>query len=243
MHKIEIPQYMLDRIVKRRGSLTIHDRIDAARTALLVVDMQNFFIAPGQGAEIPVNREITPIINRLADSLRAAGGTVVWITSTWTDETRQSWSVFFEDFVGPEARESMVDAMREGCYSHELWPELEPKDGDWHVVKNRFSAFIQGASDLEARLRAADIDTIVVTGTVTNVCCESTARDAMMRNFKVIMVSDANGARNDDEHNASLAALYQVFSDVQTADEVIQHLVPAAATDDATANSTADAAE
>jgi ureidoacrylate peracid hydrolase len=235
MHKIEIPQYMLDRIMKRRGRMTIYDRIDAGRTALLVVDMQNFFIAEGQGAEIPVNREITPIINRLAEALRAAGGTVVWVTSTWNDETRRSWSVFFEDFVGPEARESMVDAMREGCYSHELWSELEPRDGDWHVVKNRFSAFIQGASDIEARLRAADIDTLIVTGTVTNVCCESTARDAMMRNFKVITVSDANGARNDDEHNASLAALYQVFSDVQTADEVIQHLVPvAAAATDAT---------
>ena len=132
MHNIALPKYMLDRIVERRGRLTIHDRIEASRTALLVVDMQNLFVAPGALSEIPVNREITPVINRLAQTMRAAGGTVVWITSTWTDETRSNWSVFFENFVAPERREAMLDSLREGAESHELWHELEPEGGDWH---------------------------------------------------------------------------------------------------------------
>ena len=93
--------------------------------------------------------------------------------------------------------------------------------------KDRFSAFIQGASELEQRLRRAAIDTLVVVGTLTNVCCDSTARDAMMRNFKVVMVGDANAAHSDADHNASLAAFLQVFGDVMTSDEVIARLRPA----------------
>src|SRR5262249_10770792 len=78
----------------------------------------------------------------------------------------------------------------------------------------RFSAFVQGSSDLPERLRAQGYDTVLITGTVTNVCCESSARDAMMLNFKTIMVSDGNAARTDAEHNATLARFYSVLGDV-----------------------------
>ncbi len=229
MHELDLPKDVLERIEMRRGRLHMYDQIDPARTALLVVDMQNFFVAPGQPAEIPVARDIVPNINRLAREMRRAGGAVVWITTTWTEETWHSWSVFFENFYAPGVGKDMHAALAEGTFGGELWPELEPEDGDWRVVKDRFSAFIHGASDIEARLRAAGIDTVVVTGTVTSVCCESTARDAMMRNFKVIMVADGNAGRSDADHNASLAALFQVFADVQTADQVIAALTPAAA--------------
>jgi ureidoacrylate peracid hydrolase len=117
----------------------------------------------------------------------------------------------------------------EDTEGHELWPGLEPAEGDWHVRKDRFSAFIQGASDLEARLREAGIDMVVIVGTLTNVCSESTARDAMMRNFRVIMVSDANATHSDIDHNAALGSIFQVFGDVMTVDEVVERLKPVAA--------------
>ena len=78
-----------------------------------------------------------------------------------------------------------------------------------------------GASDLPERLRAQGYDTVLITGTVTNVCCESSARDAMMLNFKTIMVSDANAARTDAEHNATLASIYTTFGDVMDTDFLI----------------------
>ena len=62
---------------------------------------------------------------------------------------------------------------------------------------------------------------MLVTGTVTNVCCDSTARDAMMLNFKTVMVTDGNAATTDAEHNASLVAFYLTFGDVMSTDEVI----------------------
>ena len=74
---------------------------------------------------------------------------------------------------------------------------------------------------LDAMLRARGIDTLIVVGTATNVCCESTARDAMMLNYKVFFVSDGNACRTDAEHNATLASLMAMFADVRSTDEMI----------------------
>jgi ureidoacrylate peracid hydrolase len=89
------------------------------------------------------------------------------------------------------------------------------------VEKARFSAFIQGSSDLAEILRQRGLDTLLVTGTITNVCCESTARDAMMLNFKTIMVTDGNAAMTDEDHNASLCAFYLTFGDIMSTDRLI----------------------
>jgi ureidoacrylate peracid hydrolase len=92
------------------------------------------------------------------------------------------------------------------------------------VLKQRFSAFIGGSSGLPEKLRAEGFDTVLITGTVTNVCCESSARDAMMLNFKTIMVSDANAAMTDAEHNATLVSIYSSFGDVMDTDFLIDCL-------------------
>ena len=128
-----------------------------------------------------------------------------------------------------EGRDRRIASMTAGAIGHQLWPELDVQACDEIVEKTRFSAFIQGASGLEATLRGRGVDTVIITGTVTNVCCESTARDAMMRNFKTLMISDANAARSDAEHNAALTAFYVTFGDVMTTDEVI-HCIGGATT-------------
>ena len=93
---------------------------------------------------------------------------------------------------------------------------------DLHIDKQRFSAFLPGSSDLATLLRGRGIDTVLITGTVTNVCCESTARDAMMMNFKTVMVTDGNAAANDEEHNASLIAFYLTFGDIMSTDMLVR---------------------
>ena len=114
--------------------------------------------------------------------------------------------------------------MTEGSKGHELWAGLDVRAEDEIVRKYRFSAFMPGTCDLPYRLRSRGFDTVLVTGTVTNVCCESSARDAMMINFKTIMVSDANAARTDAEHNATLANFYVTFGDVMDTDFLIGRL-------------------
>lgn len=129
----------------------------------------------------------------------------------------------------PAARARRVAAMTEGSPGHALWPELDVRPEDETVLKRRFSAFIQGSSDLTARLRARGFDTVLIGGTVTNVCCESSARDAMMLDFRTIMVADCNAANSDAEHNAALAAFWNIFGDVMITDHVIERLRAGAA--------------
>jgi ureidoacrylate peracid hydrolase len=123
----------------------------------------------------------------------------------------------------------MRQAFTPGDFGHALYPSLDVLPGDLTVRKTRFSALVQGSSDLDAILRARGIDTLIIVGTATNVCCESTARDAMMLNYKVFFVSDANACRTDEEHNATLATLMIMFADVRSTDEMIALLQQAAA--------------
>src|SRR6266853_519912 len=221
MHKIAIPSYAIDRALARRGRLNPFDGLDPAHTALIAVDLQNGFMAPGQPAESAVAREIVPNVNRLAGATRAAGGTVVWSQNTITPESEKSWSIKHGIFSGAEWGPRMTSAFTPGDYGHALYPSLDVRPGDLSVRKTRFSAFIQGSSELDALLRGRGIDTVIVVGTATNVCCESTARDAMMLNYKVFFVSDANACATDEEHNATLGALLVLFADVRSTDEMI----------------------
>ena len=99
---------------------------------------------------------------------------------------------------------------------------MQPQDEI--VNKYRYSGFMPGTSDLPDRLRARGFDTVLITGTVTNVCCESSARDANMTNFRTIMVSDGNAAATQEEHDASLTAFYNIFGDVMDTDMIIERL-------------------
>jgi ureidoacrylate peracid hydrolase len=224
MHKIAIPQFMIDRVIQLRGKEHCFEDFDPAHTALLVVDMQNGFLMPGVAHALCENaQQIVPNINRLARAVRAAGATVVWLQTVYREETLTSWSVSCE-MAGPAATQRRIKSLTHGNKGWELWPELEAKPNDLYVEKTRFSAFIQGSSNIEEVLRGRGIDTVFVTGTVTNVCCESTARDAMMLDFKVVMVEDCCAALSDDEHRAALENIIQQFGDVMTADEVLARL-------------------
>ena len=223
-HPFTMPQDILDRVAKRRGNFRALDRADPRKTALVVVDLQNAFMMPGVAhALCEMAPSIVPNINRLAEALREAGGTVAWVRTTATQECLTEWSQYYEHLT-PEQQQMRVKALADGSKGHEFWSDLDIKGGDLVVTKLRYSAFIQGASDLEAQLRARGIDTVLITGTVTNVCCESTARDAMMRNFRTIMISDGNAANTDRDHANSLISFYLTFGDVETTDAAIAHL-------------------
>ena len=229
MHTQSIPQSVVTRVIERRGREHVYENLDPAKTALVVVDMQNAFMLPGVAhALCPMAEKIVPNINRLAQAVRETGGTVVWIKTTFKEDALQSWSTYFE-MVSPQHGAKRVEALTAGSKGHQLWDSLEVRAQDLVVEKNRFSAFIQGSSDLAEILRARGIDTILVSGTVTNVCCESTARDAMMLNFKTVMVSDGNAAVTDADHNASLCAFYLTFGDIMSTDMLIACLTRNAA--------------
>jgi ureidoacrylate peracid hydrolase len=229
MHKVELSPDAVARVMKwRGGKLHAFDRIDPAKTALIVIDMQNVWVKPGMPAYTPYCEAIVPNINRLTAAMRAAGGSVWWVRAIYGDDAPHTWSAYME-FLSPEFLGDMLGALTEGAEGAELWHALDARPGDRHVVKRRFSALIQGSSDLDARLRATGIDTMIITGTATNICCESTARDAFMLNYRTLVVSDANATVSDEAHNASLNALFTRFADVFTTDELLGLLTPARA--------------
>jgi ureidoacrylate peracid hydrolase len=223
MHELSIPTHVLERVIRRAGRPHPFDVIEPAKTALVIIDMQNYFMKPGFQGEVPMARKIVPTVNRLAAATRELGGHVVWVKNT-TSGTRESWSVLHDWLQTPDRRDRRYASMELGQEGHALWGELDARPEDAQIVKKRFSAFIQGSSDIEAYLRGRGIDTLLIGGTATQVCCESSARDAMMLNFKVIMVPDALATYSDEEQNISLRAFYSNFGDLQTADQAIASL-------------------
>jgi ureidoacrylate peracid hydrolase len=154
MHTIKIPQSIIDRVIEKRGREHIYQDMDPAKTALVVVDMQNAFMLPGVAhALCPMAEQIVPAINRLAQAVRATGGTVVGIKTTFKEDALENWSTYFE-MVTKENGARRIAALTSASKGHQLWAALDVKGSDLIVEKNRFSAFIQGSSNLAQELRA-----------------------------------------------------------------------------------------
>lgn len=228
MRSPDISADALSIISAARGNVRVVHELEPGATALVVIDMQNFFVEPGAPLEVPAARGIVANVNRLAAATRAVGGTVVWIRMTFDpDELASDWTAFLPVNGGPDGGETFR-AIEAGCHGHHLWHELDVATGDLLVDKHRFSAFIQGSSGLRALLDERGVDTLIIVGTLTNVCCESTARDAMMLNYRVLMVDDANATLSEAAHRAALDNVAMFFGDVQTTDQVAAMLAAAA---------------
>ena len=227
MHNYVVPQSVKDRVIKRQGKLLSHDNIDAARTALVVVDMQNYFVAEGYPLEVPVARAIVPNINRMANAMRAAGGAVVWIQTT-SAGALERWGNHHAYMLTPERASQRLAGLDEASDGYKLFPALELSPTDLRVKKITYSAFTAGSSGIDVELKSRGISNLLVTGTLTNVCCESTARDAMMLDYRVVMLSDGNASLTDEEHAASLNNFMIFFGDVMSTDEAMAKLVPVA---------------
>ncbi len=221
MHKIDIPAEIAARAMRARGRDHIFERIEAARTAHIVVDLQNGFMAEGAPVEVPTAREIVPNVNRICAALRQAGGTNVFLRYTYDPAESRPWTTRYSEYLSPERSAAHKTTFHRGAESWQLWPLLDVGTNDLIVDKTRFSAFVPGTCALNDMLEARGIDTLIVTGTLTNVCCESTTRDAMQRNYRVIFVADGNAALTDAEHNATLCNMVTLFADVMTTAEVL----------------------
>ena len=223
MEPPQIPQRVIDRVLRRRGRLHVYDSLDAASTALLVVDLQVHFMREGSPSEMPSARAIVPTVNRLAGALRERGGHVVWVVSTYGPDEERNWANL-DIVLGEEAAAVFRDGLSEGAAGHAIWPALDVRAGDPLVHKNRFGAFIGSQGRLAQVLRDLGVDTVLVVGTVTNVCCETTAREAAAYDFKTVMIPDANAGRTAEEDAWTYAVCFATYGDVLTADEAIERL-------------------
>ncbi|MFE0015425.1 isochorismatase family protein [Mesorhizobium sp. NPDC059054] len=219
LHRWRIEEREYARQEERRGKRHAFQNLVSSRTALIVIDMVPFFVAQSSYC-----RGIIPNINQLADALRAEGGCVAWVLPS----AEPANALLLDEFFGAEVSRLYRLSGGSGSVRDRLWPELKVGDDDLLIEKHHYSAFFPGSSTLLQQLQARNIDTVLITGTVTNICCESSARDAHALGLRVIMVADANAARRDEDHNATLHNIYRSFGDVRTCQEVLALIAEAA---------------
>ncbi len=212
MHKVTIPQHIVDRVRGVRGSDHIYASLDMSKVAHVCVDMQVGFIAEGAPIEVPMTRQITSTINTISEAVRAAGGVNVFTRYTYDPSEKHSWDHWFKTLGTTQL--AAQAKMGPGMPDWEIDPAMEVVTGDIIVDKTRFSALIPETCDMDQQLKAKGIDTLIITGTLTNCCCESTARDALQMGYKVIFMSDANATLSDEEHLGTLLSMYTIFADV-----------------------------
>ncbi|MEM7693544.1 MAG: cysteine hydrolase [Pseudomonadota bacterium] len=220
-HDVKIPDYVIERIMNKRGKLEVFDKFDPSETALVVVDMQNFYVK-----EVDTARSIVPNINRLAAACREKGVPVIWLIMTVAEAegAESQWPLYHRYFFTEAKGANHRNQLSMGAEGHKIFEELDVQPNDPIVHKKRFSPFLVGTSDLHERLQEMGAKNLFICGTATNMCSESTARDAMMLDYKVCMVIDGNAARYDDDHLAGLTSFYQSFGDVRTTDDAIMML-------------------
>lgn len=209
--------------MQRRGRMRVFTDLDPDKMALVVVDMQNVFCQPGGALEIAPSRETAGNINRLAAACRRRNIPIIWIRS-YHQPGGADWRMFFDYFITPERGAMAAQQLTERDPGSAIYSEMHVEPTDYVVNKIRYSCFIPGSSNLERLLRSLERDTIILCGTRSNVCCESTARDAMMLDFKVLFVSDGTSAMSPAEHQATLDTLAQSFADIVTTDEVLKDI-------------------
>jgi len=197
------------------------------RTALINVDLQNCFVQ-GYAISAPDGLAVLDRINRLAAACRAAGILVIH-TSHVLRPDGSNTGVLGE--MAPPVKEGIIN---KGAESAALHTGLVVEARDILLDKPRFGAF--HGTDLELILRSRGIDTIIISGIATNVCCETTAREAMVRDFHVLFLSDGTttfgmgNASAAELQKATLATLGSLFAQVLTVDEMVQKIRRAART-------------
>ncbi|MGE3251424.1 MAG: cysteine hydrolase family protein [Hyphomonadaceae bacterium] len=212
MHAIDLPEWA----VTRGRALRPLQALNPETTALLVVDMQNFFLDGSQPLSSPHTNELVKNVNRLSAALRQVGGEVVWIRHSFAAQRPP------EQRRAGDVGASLHAELLPGRPAFELHPDLGVWDTDRQTVKTTASVFHpRSGSDLLDALRAKGIDTVIVAGVVTNGCCETTARDAAQHGLRVLFAADGTSALTDAEHNAALLNLMLWFADVRPVDELI----------------------
>lgn len=213
-HPSGIRQEIVDKVVARRGRLHAFEQLDPAKTALIVVDMDS--ATTRRMADTEIMHIIKPI-NDLAAALRSAGGTIAWVTTPI-----QKAGDNFRAIFGEKTSDMYEDEGKAGGEGTKLWHELQAKPEDIHATKTSSSALFPGKSDLNEPLQQKGIDTLLIVGVVTNVCCYATAIDGAALGYKVTMVSDAMQGQSYGLGEAHLATFFRVYGDVRPSSEVLQ---------------------
>jgi nicotinamidase-related amidase len=201
----EIPQAVVDKVYAGRGRLFAYDTADPAATAVVVIDFDRGSV----GREPELCAAAVENVNRLTSAVRAGGGVVAFVTSAIGDPESLARR------IGSAAAARYTAETQPGGVGSQLADAMEIEAGDLHVTKLGASAFFPGKCDLPDLLSDRGVRSVLVTGLMTNICCESSGRDAYELGFEVTMISDALVGQSFGLHEASLATFFRFFGDVR----------------------------
>ncbi len=209
------------------------ERIDPSKTAMIVVDMENDFVAPGAPMQVEARagHAMLPHLQRALACCREHGIPVIYTAHVHRPGGCDQGLLAH---VPPVAR---GDALVDGSPGVAIFPEVAPRDGEIVIMKHRFSAFY--STDLEIILRGLGVTTVVITGVTTENCCHATARDAFFRDFQVVFLADATATSDKPDlgwgamtaaeaHRATLISLATSTADVITTETFIARATAAA---------------
>ncbi|MFH1013792.1 MAG: isochorismatase family protein [Thermoplasmatota archaeon] len=177
-------------------------------SSLFVIDMQQFFCNPSSHAYLKDSKKIIPNIQQLITIYRQQSLPVIFtryaLLQTESPGAMGRWwnDVLYDD----------------DDFSNVISP-LQPLPNELVIRKTQYSAFFE--TDLDQILKKLKVTTILITGVLTHLCCETTARDAFMRNYDVFFLTDATASDKQDLHNASLRTLSDGFATLVTTNEVL----------------------
>ena len=222
MHSVRLSRW----VVERGAALNSFAELAPGRTALVNIDMQSVFLDEAQIYGNRHARDIVPAVNALSRAMRSIGAPVIWTRQTHTFDGPCAPPPWQYDLDRPRVAEG-VAALQAGGLGHDLYPAMATAADDVVIDKHRYGALSCPGGNLRQALESQGIEMIVITGTLTNCCCESTAREANLAGYKVIVVSDATATLTDAEHNAALMNLRLFFADVRRAREVLKMIAAA----------------
>lgn len=192
-------------------------KIRKGKACLLVIDMQNEFLREDGAVFFHYATEILPNLKRIVAASRRASIPLVFTGHTHENPkidggmTAEFW---------PEIKRG--ESLIKGTRGVRVYPAVRPLRGEQMIWKHRYSAFYN--TDLEIVLRGMGATDLIITGVLTNVCCESTARDAFARDFRVFFVADATATTEPEFHIASLKNLAYAFAYVVTTKDLLAQI-------------------
>ena len=199
---------ILARAAKQYESSNPDFPIEPQNAALLVIDLQEGFVTEGARMWTPENLRILPRVKRLIERCRALDVPVIF-TEHAHDVSGRDKGLMWDVPLNRPIREG---ALRVGAEDTSTHHEVAPLPGEKVIQKHRYSAFFD--TDLHTYLRGCNVDTVIITGCMTNYCCGATARDAFFRDYKVIFGSDLTATDSRELHEAELKTLRRGYARV-----------------------------
>jgi ureidoacrylate peracid hydrolase len=203
----------------------LQEKVRPQHAALVVIDMQNDFCAPGGlvakgGRDVSAAQEMAERLPGLIAAARAAAVLVVFVRNVYSSEQNFYLSdVWLEQAARKQGGGyTSIPVCAAGSWEGDFYGAVRPEPGDPVVTKHRYSGFYN--TDLDTILRSHGVRTLIATGVSTNVCVETTVREAFVRDYYVVLVADGTAAYSREEHDKTLKDVDRFFGEITTIAEL-----------------------